>query len=41
MTAWRTRRFNREWQVHLWQAFQALPARQREVFARRSTLLLL
>lgn len=25
----------REWQVHLWQAFQALPARQREVFALR------
>jgi RNA polymerase sigma factor (sigma-70 family) len=26
---------NREWQVRLWQAFQALPARQREVFALR------
>jgi RNA polymerase sigma-70 factor (ECF subfamily) len=25
----------REWQVRLWQAFQALPARQREVFALR------
>src|SRR5207249_11754499 len=26
---------NREWQVRLWQAFQVLPARQREVFALR------
>jgi RNA polymerase sigma factor (sigma-70 family) len=25
----------REWQARLWQAFQALPARQREVFALR------
>jgi DNA-directed RNA polymerase specialized sigma24 family protein len=25
----------REWQVRLWQTFQALPARQREVFALR------
>jgi RNA polymerase sigma-70 factor (ECF subfamily) len=25
----------REWQVRLWQAFQALPVRQREVFALR------
>jgi len=25
----------REWQARLWRAFQALPARQREVFALR------